>query len=202
MYIPIDVLEKLKSRLHIVNSESDRNLEEMIEASIVKLQNTCGDFNIQENAQARELVFERVRYAYNDVLEHFEKNFSREITDLQMQLFLKEVNKMKKMNQTYNDGILEFREKRVKYDKYHTVIGTFSYMVFKSWYRKLGITSEEQYRSMQVDTMVVMRVAIPRMKYLEPSMKVEIDGKEYGISRIYENYSKNEIELSLYEVHI
>ena len=32
------------------------------------------------------------------------------------------------MNQTYNDGILEFREK-VKYDKYHTVIGTFSYMV-------------------------------------------------------------------------
>lgn len=82
--------------MHIVNSESDRNLEEMIEASIVKLQNTCGDFNIQENAQARELVFERVRYAYNDVLEHFEKNFSREITDLQMQLFLKEVNKMKK----------------------------------------------------------------------------------------------------------
>ena len=64
MYIPIDVLEKLKSRLHIVNSESDRNLEEMIEESIV-----------------------RVRYAYNDVLEHFEKNFSREITDLQMQLF-------------------------------------------------------------------------------------------------------------------
>eukprot|EP00792_Barthelona_sp_PAP020_P003669 TRINITY_DN15856_c0_g1_i1.p1 TRINITY_DN15856_c0_g1~~TRINITY_DN15856_c0_g1_i1.p1 ORF type:complete len:56 (+),score=9.68 TRINITY_DN15856_c0_g1_i1:2-169(+) len=55
---------------------------------------------------------------------------------------------------------------------------------------------------MQVDTIVVMRVAIPRMKYLEPSMKVEIDGKEYGISRIYENYSKNEIELSLYEVHI
>ena len=53
---------------------------------------------------------------------------------------------MKKMNQTYNDGILEFREKRAKYDKYHTVIGTFSYMVFKSWYRKLGITSEEQYR--------------------------------------------------------
>ena len=32
-------------------------------------------------------MFERVRYAYNDVLEHFEKNFSREITDLQMQLF-------------------------------------------------------------------------------------------------------------------
>ena len=87
MYIPIDVLEKLKSRLHIVNSESDTNLKEMIEASIVKLQNTCGDSNIQENAQARELVFERVRYAYNDVLEHFEKNFSREITDLQMQLF-------------------------------------------------------------------------------------------------------------------
>ncbi|MCG1234840.1 phage head closure protein [Staphylococcus epidermidis] len=109
---------------------------------------------------------------------------------------------MKKMNQTYNDGILEFREKRAKYDKYHTVIGTFSYMVFKSWYRKLGITSEEQYRSMQVDTMVVMRVAIPRIKYLEPSMKVKIDGREYGISRIYENYSKNEIELSLYEVHI
>ena len=67
---------------------------------------------------------------------------------------------MKKMNQTYNDGILEFREKRVKYDKYHTVIGTFSYMVFKSWYRKLGITSEEQYRSMQVDTMEIGRAHV------------------------------------------
>ena len=95
--------------MHIVNSESDRNLEEMIEASIVKLQNTCGDFNIQENAQARELVFERVRYAYNDVLEHFEKNFSREITDFAIVFERSEQDE--KMNQTYNDGILEFREK-------------------------------------------------------------------------------------------
>lgn len=110
MYIPIDVLEKLKSRLHIVNSESDRNLEEMIEASIVKLQNTCGDFNIQENAQARELVFERVRYAYNDVLEHFEKNFTwnHRLADA---IVFERSEQDEKMNQTYNDGILEFREK-------------------------------------------------------------------------------------------
>ncbi|MFS4464727.1 hypothetical protein ACMFKE_04910 [Staphylococcus haemolyticus] len=86
--ISSDILDKLKLRLHILDDETDENLKEMLKASIVKLNNTCGDFDINTNEQARELVFERVRYIYNDVLEHFETNFSREITDLQMHLFL------------------------------------------------------------------------------------------------------------------
>ena len=31
-------------------------------------------------------------------------------------------------------------------------------------------------------------------------MKVKINGKVYGISRVYHNYNKNETELSLFEV--
>ncbi|CDR51777.1 hypothetical protein [Staphylococcus schweitzeri] len=87
MEISNDILEKLKNRLHILDEESNENLIEMIVSSIVKLKNTCGEFDINSNEQARELVFERVRYLYNDVLEHFERNFAREITDLQMRLF-------------------------------------------------------------------------------------------------------------------
>ncbi|HCX3762606.1 TPA: hypothetical protein OZN03_001962 [Staphylococcus aureus] len=87
MEISNDILEKLKNRLHILDEESDENLIEMIVSSIVKLKNTCGEFDINSNEQVRELVFERVRYIYNDVLEHFERNFAREITDLQMRLF-------------------------------------------------------------------------------------------------------------------
>ncbi|MCL9696599.1 hypothetical protein ACKZ7T_06875 [Staphylococcus aureus] len=87
MEISNDILEKLKNRLHILDEESDENLIDMIVSSIVKLKNTCGEFDINSNEQARELVFERVRYIYNDVLEHFERNFAREITDLQMRLF-------------------------------------------------------------------------------------------------------------------
>ena len=72
--------------MHILDEESDENLIEMIVSSIVKLKiHVVNLILIQMNK--RELVFERVRYIYNDVLEHFERNFAREITDLQMRLF-------------------------------------------------------------------------------------------------------------------
>ena len=52
---------------------------------------------------------------------------------------------MKKQNQTYNDGILELLVQQTLYDRYHTKIGS-DYSTFKRfWFRKLGITSEEQY---------------------------------------------------------
>ena len=71
--------------MHILDEESDENLIEMIVSSIVKLKiHVVNLILIQMNK--RELVFERVRYIYNDVLEHFEETL-REITDLQMRLF-------------------------------------------------------------------------------------------------------------------
>ena len=57
---------------------------EMIVSSIVKLKiHVVNDIN--SNEQARVSV-ERVRYIYNDVLEHLKETL-REITDLQMRLF-------------------------------------------------------------------------------------------------------------------
>lgn len=49
MEISNDILEKLKNRLHILDEESDENLIEMIVSSIVKLKNTCGEFDINSN---------------------------------------------------------------------------------------------------------------------------------------------------------
>ena len=172
-----------------MDEESDENLIEMIVSSIVKLKiHVVNLILIQMNK--RELVFERVRYIYNDVLEHFERNFAREITDLQMRLFLKVVKRMKKQNQTYNDGILELLVQQTLYDRYHTKIGS-DYSTFKRfWFRKLGITSEEQYFAMQVDTVVIMRVAISKTTDINSHMKVKINGKVYGISRVYHNYNK------------
>ncbi|HCX2294923.1 TPA: phage head closure protein [Staphylococcus aureus] len=107
---------------------------------------------------------------------------------------------MKKQNQTYNDGILELLVQQTLYDRYHTKIGS-DYLTFKRfWFRKLGITSEEQYFAMQVDTVVIMRVAISKTTDINSHMKVKINGKVYGISRVYHNYNKNETELSLFEV--
>ncbi|TLG83864.1 phage head closure protein [Staphylococcus aureus] len=107
---------------------------------------------------------------------------------------------MKKQNQTYNDGILELLVQQTLYDRYHTKIGS-DYSTFKRfWFRKLGITSEEQYFAMQVDTVVIMRVAISKTIDINSHMKVKINGKVYGISRVYHNYNKNETELSLFEV--
>ena len=52
---------------------------------------------------------------------------------------------------------------------------------------------------MQVDTVVIMRVAISKTTDINSHMKVKINGKVYGISRVYHNYNKNETELSLFE---
>ena len=58
------------------------------------LLNSCGKFNIygdtDTDKRAKELVFERTRYAYNDALEYFETNFLSQITGLSLSLIPEE----------------------------------------------------------------------------------------------------------------
>ncbi|MGE6379765.1 phage gp6-like head-tail connector protein, partial [Peribacillus muralis] len=58
--------------------------------SIEDLQNKCGPFDVEKNARAKELVFERTRYTYNDALEYFDDNFLSQITSLGLSIALKE----------------------------------------------------------------------------------------------------------------
>lgn len=82
--------------MHITHSGEDDNLERLLSFSVSALKSDCGPFDINGTTdidnQAKELVFERTRYVYNDALEYFEDNFLSEITGLGMDI---EMERMK-----------------------------------------------------------------------------------------------------------
>ncbi|WP_121605780.1 phage gp6-like head-tail connector protein [Virgibacillus sp. Bac332] len=71
--------------MHISHNE-DNNLKRLLSFSISSIKSMCGNFEIDGKTdidlRAKELVFERTRYAYNDALEYFEANFLTEINTL------------------------------------------------------------------------------------------------------------------------
>ncbi|WP_343840294.1 phage gp6-like head-tail connector protein [Salinibacillus aidingensis] len=76
--------------MHITHSGEDSNLKRLLSFSVSALKSQCGEFDIYGNTEtdnrAKELVFERARYAYNDAVEYFENNFLSEITSLGIDL--------------------------------------------------------------------------------------------------------------------
>jgi hypothetical protein len=84
--ITADVLSDFKERLHISHASEDANLTRVLTASARWVERNCGAFDIQTHDEARELVFERSRYAYNDSLEFFEENFLSMIQGLSLSL--------------------------------------------------------------------------------------------------------------------
>lgn len=81
-----DLLDEFKERMRITHSSEDNNLKRLLSFSIAYVESKCGNFDITDNLQAKELVFERTRYAYNDAVEFFEDNFLSEITSLGLEL--------------------------------------------------------------------------------------------------------------------
>lgn len=81
-----DILNTLKNRLHIVDEENDTHLYNLLMSSFFNLKKRCGIFDLVENLQGQELVFERVRYAYNDKLEFFEENFKLDLNNFAFEL--------------------------------------------------------------------------------------------------------------------
>ncbi|WP_347881712.1 phage gp6-like head-tail connector protein [Peribacillus frigoritolerans] len=90
MEITQELLREFKERMHISHSSEDDNLKRLLSFSIEVLQSKCGAFDVEENTRAKELVFERTRYLYNDAVEYFEDNFLSEITSLGFSIALKE----------------------------------------------------------------------------------------------------------------
>jgi len=86
--VPYVLLDEVKSRLRISHTSEDYNLEFLVKSSIDDLTKKCGVFDIETNYQAKELVFERVRYAYNDSIEFFNDNFLSQINSLSINLIL------------------------------------------------------------------------------------------------------------------
>ena len=113
--------------------------------------------------------------------------------------------KQNKISQSYNDGIVRFIKYIHTKDKFNTKLSDKTEEeIRKFWFRYLGVTANEKYQSLQVDTEVSTRIAIRLFHnindYLLSDLYVIIKNKSYVISRIYHNHVKNETELSLVEV--
>lgn len=80
-----ELLEQFKERMHIFHDGEDDNLKQLLSFSVSFVESKIGEFDIEDNEKAKELVFERTRYTYNDAVEYFEDNFLSEIVSLSLE---------------------------------------------------------------------------------------------------------------------
>ena len=73
-----ELLAEFKERMKLSDDE-DLNLTRILKASVEDLLDKCGQYDVHASERFKELVFERSRYAYNDVLEYFDTNFLTQI---------------------------------------------------------------------------------------------------------------------------
>ena len=102
----------------------------------------------------------------------------------------------------YNDGVIYFYEKDRTKDEYGTPIRREheKSLVFKEWFRYIGITAEDTYYSNAEDKRLSLKVAVRSNVQINVKWTVEINGVSYEIYRQYYNSRKNETEISLVEV--
>lgn len=74
-----DYLNELKQYLRVFHSSDDDNLQFLLNSSIRELKDLVDSDMTDE--RFRELVYNRVRYAYNGDLEFFNENFQNAILD-------------------------------------------------------------------------------------------------------------------------
>jgi hypothetical protein len=85
-----EILKEFKERMKL-GDEEDENLIRILSASNKSLMRICGDYDITQDEEFKELVFERARYVYNDALEYFQTNFLTQINDLRIAKALEEI---------------------------------------------------------------------------------------------------------------
>ncbi|MED3090130.1 hypothetical protein [Bacillus toyonensis] len=85
-----EILQQFKDRMRLGDDE-DANLRRILFASNEALIKVCGSYDINKDETFKELVFERSRYAYNDALEYFSKNFLTEINSFGIAKALEEI---------------------------------------------------------------------------------------------------------------
>lgn len=85
-----EILQQFKDRMHLGDEEND-NLKRILSTSNKALLRVCGNYDINNDEEFKELVFERSRYVYNDALEYFDKNFLSQINSLSIEKALEEI---------------------------------------------------------------------------------------------------------------
>ncbi len=86
------MLEEVKEYLRITWSDDDFLLARLIERGKKKLEELMGAaLDFEDEGLARSLLFDYVRYAYNNASEYFEENFRFEILRLQLMVGIKEM---------------------------------------------------------------------------------------------------------------
>ena len=85
-----EILQQFKDRMHLGDDEDD-NLKRILSTSNKALLRVCGDYDLNNDEEFKELVFERSRYVYNDALEYFDKNFLSQINSLGIDKALEEI---------------------------------------------------------------------------------------------------------------
>jgi len=81
------MLEEIKAHLKITWNDEDININGFIARGKIYLDDLMGSTLIyDEDGQPKSLLFDYCRYAYNNALEYFEENFSKEILRLQLKI--------------------------------------------------------------------------------------------------------------------
>lgn len=83
--VPLEVIDEAKKRLHILHSRDDENLRYLLSNAHVTIQAWCGEFSF-DLQQGRELIYEYVRFAYNNQTEWFYSSFHPQLVTLSMEL--------------------------------------------------------------------------------------------------------------------
>lgn len=81
------MLDELKNYLNISWQDEliDKKLTQLVNESKAVLNRLMGiDLDYEQDQEAKELLFNRVRYAYNNALDEFEKNFAQVILRKQL----------------------------------------------------------------------------------------------------------------------
>ena len=81
------MLQKVKDYLKITWNDEDVPIQDLITRGQAKLNELAGAvLDFETEGQARSLLFDYVRYAYNNAAEYFEQNFQHEILRLQLKI--------------------------------------------------------------------------------------------------------------------
>lgn len=104
----------------------------------------------------------------------------------------------------YNDGIVELKSKVPMKDDYGTPLpGKYTYQTkTKSWFRTLGITSQEVIDAKTVDQELTKKIGIPGNQEIDTSWRAFIGEKQFELFRCFYNYKNDETEISLVEVEV
>jgi hypothetical protein len=85
------ILDELKEKLVITNTSQDANLGSIISRGKARLNGLAGvTLDFDSDGLPHDLLLEYCRYDYNNALEYFEENFSKEILRLQLESAVKD----------------------------------------------------------------------------------------------------------------